>query len=457
LEVFRTIVVLFFCFVNSAFAYQFIEIKDDTSLVSHPSMLVSKQPLEHEQAYAKFLNGRFSPVADEAKSFGMDKSEYWFVVQVKEVKTPKYLDFTNTAIQNCTLYVYENATFTYSQSKGASYGDTRIRFTLHQTQKPVTYLIKLTSNNPKFVALTIGSELAVENRHFMRFSLFTFTSGVFVFALIFHLFLFFKIKDYTYIYYIVHITGIYLSVIITAGYFSFLPLLQVHTWVLIALQMQFLGLTLFTDKFLHLKHYPKLRKVAFAVVGVSVIISIVAFWIKPVHEINFYVMLILFCLLFFVAIKVALRGYVYAFYYIVATGVAVSMMVLFTLTHKGLLAYTFVTFNLLHFALIWDSLFLTTAIVHKLYQIQQDNIQKEKNTQAQSKTRYHRRDDRKYFASMAQPACSDSFDDKHRQSKDRVFANIAPRVTKLFDKNFKNAQIFIPNYRYVSKLFDKRG
>lgn len=380
MEVFYRIVFLSVLFVFSIdlFGYQLIKVNDPIKL-HKASIYVSEDNLSIEKVYDLYTENSFHSLSEEARSFGRDTKNYWFVIELEGVYEDVYFDVKNISLHHCEFYqIYDGGIFGAPVVKGSLKKDKRIRFLLEPKQGKSLYFVKVSSRSPKFIAFEIGNNSQVETSHQDQLVLFGFTSGVFLFACVFYIFLLIKFKDRIYFYYLIHIVGIYISVMITSGYQSYFSLIHVSFLVLLALQMQFLGLVYFSDSFLRLKNYSEIRKAIFLLMYLSIIVSLLAFFKPPLHEILFFVQLILFSLLFYSAFRIAMQGSLFARYYMIGTGVGLLLMSLYTLTHKGGLPYNFYTFNLLHFALIWDALFLTFAVVSKIYQIQEDNINKER-------------------------------------------------------------------------------
>lgn len=362
---------------KNLFAYDYITTHNNTIKLNNSSFYITEEDLSPEKVYELYQQNTFNQLPKEAKSFGFDKQYYWFAFELESNDEDNFLDIINTSLFLCELNYFRDDLLSNQVKKGTITKDDRIRFSLGKSTK-TTYLLKVYTKNPKFIAFGFGSEAEVEKYHNIQFSLFSFVCGVFLFTLIINFFLFARLKDKTYIYYIIHISGLFISVIITIGYASLLPIFKVPFWVLLALLMQFIGLVLFSDKFLQLYKFQKIRKIIFNTLYVSIIIGILAFFYGPLHELLFLLLFIVFGMLFYIALNIARKGSKSAQYYVLGTGITILMIATYTLTHKGLLPYTFFTFNLLQFALTWDAVFLTFAIAFRLEQLQTDNLAKEK-------------------------------------------------------------------------------
>lgn len=340
-------------------------------------MHVTKDDITPQKAYELYQNNYFSPLPKEAKSFGFDQNYYWFAFELESSDEDNFLDIINTSLFVCELNYFRDGVLSNQIKKGAVSKDDRIRFSLDKSQNTI-YLLKINTKSPKFIAFGLGQEIEVEDYHNKQFALFTFVCGVFLFTLIINLFLYIRLQDKIYLFYIVHISGLFISVVVTIGYLHLLPFFKAPLWVLLALLMQFIGLALFSDSFLQLYKFDKIRKMIFYSLYVSIIIGILAFFYGPLHELLFFVLFIIFGMLFYVATRIALKGSKSAQYYVLGTGITILMTIAYTLTHKGFLPYTFFTYNLLQFALTWDAVFLTFAIAFRLEQLQNDNLHKER-------------------------------------------------------------------------------
>jgi len=388
LEIFNRVIIAFLLVIGiekGAFAYDFSTILNDSISLKTSSYYVSDANLTPLQAYELYAQGSFTPLPKEAKSFGRDKREYWFAFEIEKSEQKNFLDIRNISIDRPELFYFIGDSLKNQISLHPYQGDKRVQFSLIPSEKNALYLLKINSKSPKFISFMFGTEIEVERYHATQFSLFSFTSGVFLFTTIFSLFLFVVIRKTSYFYYSLHIFGIYLSIIITNGYRDILPAIPLPILVLFALEIQFIGLVFFSDDFLQLKYYPKLRNKIFAIFYTSVAVALLSLYFPPAHEVFFILTTILFLILFYIAFKTLLLGSRYAKYYLIGTGVSTLFMILYTFTHKGYLPYTFFTFNLLEFALIWESIFLTLAVVSKIHKLQEENLQKERIIKIQTR------------------------------------------------------------------------
>lgn len=313
------IVILLLGLGKNLFAYDYITVHNDTIKLSNSFFYVTEEDISPQKAFELYKQNSFQQLPKNAKSFGFDKKYYWFAFELESNDEDNFLDIINTSLFVCELNYFRDGALSNQVKKGTINKDKRIRFTIDKS-KTTTYLLKVYTKNPKFIAFGLGNEIEVEKHHSKQLLLFSFVSGVFLFTLIINFFLFARLQDKTYLYYILHISGLFISLLITLGYIHFLPIFKVPFWVLLGLLMQFIGLVLFSDKFLQLYKFQKIRKIIFNALYVSIILGIFAFFYGPLHELLFFVLFVIFGLLFYIALNIAWNGSKSAQYYVLGTG-----------------------------------------------------------------------------------------------------------------------------------------
>jgi signal transduction histidine kinase len=369
-----------FLFSQTLFAYDFIENLNPNIEIKQAGFFKAQEDnLIPERVYELYKMGQFMPLPKEAKSFGTGIRDYWFFFEVKKSLGEHYLDLKNSALRECELFSFKRGILYKSQKDGFLDGDDlKIRFELSRSDEPVLYLLKVKTFNPCFIAFTFGNEAQVDASHNNQFLLYAFTSGVFVFVLIFNIFLYLRLKERTYFWYILHMFGLYMSIVVVLGYTKPLAVLTPYI-VVVSFVLQIIGLVLFSDSFLNIKElYPKGRKFLFRLLYIQLFIAALALVIKQLHPLLFMFALIIFSTLCYLGIKAKVLGSQFADYYLIATGMFLVFAIAYTLAHNGILRYTFISFNLLQFALIWDGLFIMLAVVYKIYLLHEGNVQKEK-------------------------------------------------------------------------------
>lgn len=372
---------LFLVFCKSLYGYEFVEILDKDIKVINSSFFISDKNISSTEALKLYQDNKFQKLPQNAKSFGIDTRDYWFGFEVIS-SDENFLDISNPTLNFCEFYAFlddklikSSVSGKFIESSEKEIKGDKIRFELINSNEKIIYLLNIKTKNPRFHMFAFGSEIEVDKIYNYNFSLYSFTSGIFVFVLIFNLFLFFGLKDKLYLYYILHIVGLFISITIILGYIQ-IP--KIHYLVLLALELQLIGLILFSDKFLDMQKDKSLRNKIYKILYFNVSVAILSIFYRPLHELIFISALFIFFILFYAGVKSLLNGSKFAKYYLIATGVSIILSISFTFMHKGIIDYNFFTFNLLQFALIWDVLFITLAIVYKIDLLQKENLKQEK-------------------------------------------------------------------------------
>ncbi|MEY4504525.1 MAG: hypothetical protein RL154_821 [Pseudomonadota bacterium] len=379
----KLILFLLFICTQSIFAYDSIEILNPAITLNKSGYYVSNEALSANEAYNKFVNGQFTPLPKEAKSFGFDPRTYWYAFDVM-TNTEKHfvLDLKSPVDENVTLFIYQDAKLFKKEVSGylipiieRPIKDFSVRFEVLDSDKSTTYLLKVDSQNPRYSAFAIGSIYEVSENWNWRHLIFTLCLGGFVVLVLYNLFLLFALKDILYFYYILYVGGLCILNIYALGYGAFLPSSTPYTAIIIAvsLQIEIVGLTLFTNKFLDLdKRYPKLKRNLIILMYINILAALFVPIAHGLQELCILALFALFFSLIYVGIKSLLDGYRPTVYYLLATGIGLLGICFFMFTHQG--ATTLTTFSLSSsmIAMIWDMVFLSFALAYRIKLLQED-------------------------------------------------------------------------------------
>ncbi|HRF57103.1 MAG TPA: sensor histidine kinase [Campylobacterales bacterium] len=382
---FRIVVYCLALYIN-LFAYNSIEVLSDDVKLTNSGYFVTDKNISQDDAYKLYQNGQFKSLPKEAKSLGFDPArDYWCAFSVSAEKTdeyPLFLDVRSKTLNVCNLYVYKDDKQVFKRQNEDFIKTDKVDFTRFELlDSQAVYLLKIRVEGPVFLAFAFGDKSTVDKIWNYQFFLFAFTGGVLFFVAFFGLFLYFKFKDAVYLFYATYILGLYASIAITQGRVYEITSLvgRIDILVSTALWLQFIGLVLFSEKFLNLGlATPKLKQVIYYVLYAYLSIVAMSLFYGFAMPISFLLALFLFCLLIYAGFVSIYRGFAPAKYYLAATGASLCLQIAFTFTHQGFINYSFWSFNSLSFALIIDALLLTLAIASKIEVLQKENATTER-------------------------------------------------------------------------------
>ena len=379
-------------FVNLALGFDSVEVSDKGITLHKYGYFTTSQELSPLEALRYTNNHPLLKLPKQAKSFGFDNHTYWFAFDVSTLENKRgILDVKNLVASSCELFVFENGKQIRHDKSGynvipdkRAINSLLLQFKLEAEKQNTIYLVKINSNNPHYAAFEFGNQEEITK----KWNILIFTSiaafAICVIMIFYNLALFFAIKDTTYLYYCLYI-GSYLAFNISA--LGFLPTLspfftsiEPGVPVGVCLQIMYIGLTLFTIKFLQLdKNDPKLKKQLLYVLYFMLFST----FLIPINQglklLAVFSMAVLAFFLIYSVIKTYLKGYKPALFYLIATGIAIICNMLFmNMNQGGGIPYTIWTFNLVSFGLIWDMFFLSFAIAHRIRLLQEENLKNER-------------------------------------------------------------------------------
>ena len=388
----RYLILSLVLYAQCVFGFESIAISDPNITLHNHGYFKTSQQLSPFEALSYTQNEPLLKLPQKAKSFGFDNQTYWFAFDVSTLGREDFvLAVKNLVASSCEVFVFEGKTLIRHEVNGyhlplekrprESMG---LRFELEKDTPNIHYLVKISSKNPHYVAFEFGTQKTVDKELNYLIFIMTATFAICAVMLFYNLALFFAIKDTMYLYYCLYI-GSYLAFDISA--LGFLPaisssLASLEPGILIAISLQtmYLGLTLFTIKFLQLeKHDPRLRKQLLYTLYFMLASTSLLPLAKGLEPIAVFSMAALAFFLLYAVAKMYLKGYKPAFFYLIATGVAIIFNMLFmNMNQDGGVPYTLFTYALIAFGLMWDILFLSFAIAYRIHLIHEENLKNER-------------------------------------------------------------------------------
>lgn len=388
----KYIVLCLMLYVNLAFSFESIEISNQNITLNSHGYFKTSHELSPFEALAYTQEESLLQLPKNAKSFGFDSDTYWFLFDISTMSYEhKILAVKNLVASSCELFVFENKTLIRHEVSGYYVDiDQRpiesigLRFALEKDKPNIRYLVKINSKNPHYVAFEFGTQKTVDKELNRLIFIMTAAFAICAVMIFYNLALFFAIKDTMYLYYCLYIGSYFAFDISALGFLPalspFFASLELRILVGVSLQTMYLGLTLFTIKFLQLeKNDPRLRKQLLYTLYFMLVSTSLLPLEKGLEPIAVFSMATLAFFLLYAVAKTYLKGYKPASFYLIATGVAIIFNMLFmNMNQNGGVPYNLWTFMLIAFGLIWDILFLSFAIAYRIRLIHEENLKNER-------------------------------------------------------------------------------
>ncbi|WAC09290.1 sensor histidine kinase [Dyadobacter pollutisoli] len=324
---------------------------------------------------------KFDKSYEDTPNFGLSKSTFWikFEITNKTADNNVFLELAYPRIQSCYLFTKENNKFTEESiswndpftKRSVKHQNIVFKLNIHQNQTREYYL-KIKGNEQIVLPLIVRSE--------MGFFQFTFTNeiisgihmGVLIVMMLYNFFLYFSIREKSYLYYVFYILFIGLNQITITGYtFKFLwpntPALNKYFSIFPALGGIFA--ILFFQNFLHSRERaPSIHRILSALI-VAFVLSMV-FNLLGLDSISYRIIDVTgpaaALLALVVAIQLSLDGYRPAKFYLVAWSIFLIGIVLYTLRNLNILPYNTFTNYTMQAGTAIEVILLSFALADKI-------------------------------------------------------------------------------------------
>ena len=245
-----------------------------------------------------------------------------------------------------------------------------------------TYYLHIRSNHPVSLPLIIQNDSSLANSSFTQTLIMGLYAGFILSILFYNLFLFFAVRDRSYIYYVFYLFCLLLAQVTISGYtFKFFypshPEFNRYA-VIITSALTGMSACVFTIAFLHVKHYSKLvYYVLLFMLGLYGVSFLLAFkqQINTSYEILNYSGLAAGWVLLIASGYIARKGYRPAYYYFIAWFIFAVGREVLSLRNLGLLPYNQFTTYILYIGSAIEAILLSLALADRI-----NVLQKEKET-----------------------------------------------------------------------------
>ncbi|MDX9743967.1 MAG: sensor histidine kinase [Arcobacteraceae bacterium] len=381
-------------FLNFAFGFESIEVLNPNITIHKSGYFKTDKDLSPKEVLEKSQTSPLLQLPKEAYSFGFDNDTYWFAFEISTLSQEElFLDSKNMVGNTQDLYIFDKSEVIklYKNGFDVAIQDRTIksfpiRFALQNNPNKLTYLLKVTSKAPHYTSFAFGNEQEVDKDWHSIYLIMVITSSIFIGFFIYNIFLYFIIKDKSYLFYCIYIFGFFAFNLAALGY----PVIFINkmaNWIFpFVILIKLIGLTFFAIYFLKLHEKQKRDKDIFLILlGLIAILSV--FYVfalaQPLYALA--IQLLHFFSLY-IGIKSYRNGDKYALHYLLATGMSNILSLGFIFMNQGqFVSFTITTLNFINFALVWDLLMLSLALAYRIKLLQEENSKNERLAMIKSK------------------------------------------------------------------------
>lgn len=319
-----------------------------------------------------------------AANFGITKNTIWVKLNIinKSEFDSLIIEIKNPALENVAFYSYSNGIVHNIMQSGSVFEfskrwvQTLPGFLYPLSIKPnqtVTVFIRVKSNTPVHLPVSIGSVHNITQTGFKESLLTSFYFGIVVVMFFFNLFIFLSVRDESYLFYIFYIFFVGLAQLVISGYAAkyFWPgnqWLSANSFLMAGV---FSGLAtgVFTKNFLRTKYYtPLLDKVINMMIFLYVIGLILHFIGAKYFAFNLVNVLAAAGsgLIIYTAVHVVRQKYKPARYFLLAFSIFLLSVIIFVLRTFDILPYNSFTANILEIGSAIQITLLSFALADKI-------------------------------------------------------------------------------------------
>ena len=393
------IIVCFTLWAKSVFAGNIPLILNDASLVFNPAEKAyffadHNNIASIEDILKNTQEEEFIPITNKIPHFGLNNTPVWIRFDItSRLEDDFFLVIENPSLNSIDYYIVDasgnilnhESTGSYKLMKDRPVQSANFYFDLHLSDSRIyTCYLKVQSN---VTSLQVPMQIATMKHLFEQKHQVTLWQGLyfglFVFMFIYNAFLFYSLRDTSYLYFTSFILFMGLMFAAIKGFgleylWTYYPYL--NTLVSIYGSLAGIAIILFTSRFLHSDtNTPKLHLWLMAIILLFIANIIVFFagWQFLATQIILYNAIVTLFFLMFVGLKVWQNGYEPAKYFLLAWSFFVVGIIVFFIRELGLLPINVIIDNVLQIASTVTILFMSFALSKKI------NIYIESRNQAQ--------------------------------------------------------------------------
>ena len=344
-----------------------------------------------------FNSPLFYKSTSDIPNFNISRSTYWIKFTVKNLSNEDnlLLQVDNALIDTSNIYFVKNNQVYLSEASGAAR-----TYTVRKYKYPdfvydlnvapdssVTYLLKIKSSEQLHVPMIIGSAQVIAEKQNTKDLISGIHIGVLLIMVFYNLFVFFSVRDKSYLYYVLYILFIGLTQISLTGYsykylFPDYPALYKQA-IVVAPSIAGISAAFFIRSFLNTKiKTPVMDKVLLLIAylyAMAAVLRILGFYQISSRAVDFTALSIVVAA-YVVAIKLSFQGYRPAKFYLIAWTIFIIGLVLFVMRNLGVLPYSNFTSYTMQGGTILEVALLSIALADKINIFRQEKEKSQEET-----------------------------------------------------------------------------
>lgn len=343
------------------------------TIVSQPKFVSSKSDVPIFFLNDKTLWARFS-VSNQS-----ERPDLFFSITHSNISKITFFKLSDRGVLD-SLNTAGNA-YDYSSLPGYDFLDYNFKLSIPRGQT-ATYYFKINSKHPVELPVALRSFGGVAEEHTTQALIIAVYLGVIISILLYNLFVFFAIRDTSYLYYVLYLFTLALALVTLSGWsFQYLwphyPALNEYA-VIWTTSMASVAALVFAINFLRTSTFlPKTHKFLFFIVGfdaISILLSFSPFKTAAYQTLNLSG-LIFGITLIYVSAAIYRKGYRPAFYYLLAWSSFLIGLIVVVLRNVNILPTNFFTTYILYGGSAVEAILLSIALADKI-----SILRKEKET-----------------------------------------------------------------------------
>lgn len=403
----KSIFFLFLFFLTSLFSAESLHVfpsHANSILIELAKILKDTKSLSADEAYALLQQNHFDTLPLRVKSLGVNNATYWVAIKLKKTNFDKlFIEFQHDQLSNVDCFVYEDNKNVHSAQndyaiklEDCEVKNLFIRFALLESNKPLTYLFKITSGRPIIIAMHIGTQSELDFEKLKSIIFVTLFTGCLFLVLFFDLIFYFIFKLKEYLFYGIYLASFWFFIIYIHNYiFLIMPASFWFNTVIkiISVQGFHVAFLLFTIYFLDM------HRLSMAIVKMTYVlcfVTVIAFLFigiqSSLQTIAFVagILVPLYCI--GLGLIAMYRKVLFAHWYLLGlVGFYISVL-LFWLMELGFINVLSMGKNVLLLGIIWEMVVFTGMLLLKIKLIKQEySIMKSHVIEAEKERLYQSR------------------------------------------------------------------
>ncbi|MBD0377722.1 MAG: hypothetical protein ICV51_19100 [Flavisolibacter sp.] len=335
--------------------------------------------------------GEFKKLNKPLVNFSVTASAFWIKCSIRNETAEKLLlELGNTTLYDIRLYEFDSGRLVAQHQAGTRFpfhqrevNDMRYRFELAAPPGATeTLLLRVQNYRGTQFPLVVGTKVAFYNKGNSQYFLRGIYYGFMLLMVLYNLFIYFTLRDSSYIYYVLYVFFMGLWNASIDGYtFKYLwpsvPFLNQYTDVLVVFVS--MAIISFATNFLNTRQgAPVLHKLLLGLLlcyTITLLIIVSGSFVTGTILLEF-VSLISVLVLFVTAYVTLRRGYKPARFFLIAWSLFLVSVVIYVIKDYNIIPYTSLTVNSLRIGSAAEAMLLSMALAHRI------NIYKEEKEQA---------------------------------------------------------------------------